>query len=199
MEHKAKFLASAILGGLLACGAAAEGDSILLWYADTSAATEGGQNKSFDSVKFWAVDENAGDTMIDLSGRTYTSPTAYTGPESLRVDNAASLGSVAAQGAMRAGSYYTDVSGLDGYSLMMELWYGGTRVDWMKSAVALGDFLSGGTRSGSVFSLSALTDDFNPVETAGYNFAEDMVPEPTSAVLLLLGVSALSLRRKRRV
>ena len=171
------------------CAWAENSTDVLFWYINT----EEDQEKSgaeFDTIKFWAVDAN--NNKVNLASRTYT----YT---SYLLAGTPSVGSgdtfAASPGSEPPtsfdGYYYTNLTGLDsGYSFLMELYRGGTRVDWMLQPVSWDDF--------SQYVVSGnLTPDFDLQAPDYYNFASTMVPEPTSGLLFLVGGALLALRRRR--
>lgn len=168
---------------------------VLVWYIDTEDAQYGGA-QNFDEIKFWAVSSDS-TTELGLGGLTYTDP------DDLRADRYADLsGRTRAAGddyqitptrGTTAGTYYTDLSGLDnGYSFMMELYNAGEKVDWMVSAISM-DKLQ---EASGLYSIASSDYNLSP-SVDGMNFGEEMVPEPTSGLLLLVGGALLALRRRR--
>ena len=170
---------------------------VLVWYVDTEEAVGGGQNATFDTINFWAVDAN--DNKIGLGGLTYTSP------EDLKAARYGDLGggpagsgatiSLGANGTA-TDNYYTDLSsyvGDNGYTYLMELYRNGdTAAAWTMTSLSLSDIQT------AITSLNNLTDDFNRIDesTLAINLGNGMVPEPTSGLLLLVGGALLALRRR---
>ncbi len=200
----ATILAVAAVGTIIPATANAETSAdVLVWYVDTSAASEGGQNAAFDEIKFWAVDSD-NNKVLGLGGLTYTDPEQLLAKNySDLVGSSATVGDTTPETGAAfniftpadtlAGMYYTDVTGFNdnGYSFLMELYNGGQRVDWMIQPLALSDI----QQASGVFHIS----DQNLSEIGdAFNFGSAMVPEPTSGLLLLVGGALLALRRRRR-
>ena len=199
-----KILATILAAAACAATALADDTSadVLVWYVDTEDAREGGQNATFDTIKFWAVDSD--NNKLGLGGLTYKSP------EDLRADRYADLGgrtpttssdptiSTGFSADTSTGNYYTDLSGFqydNGYSFLMELYRSGNEnaVAWMEFPVSTS--LAG--IQDAIKSLSELDSSFAGTTATGFNMGETMVPEPTSGLLLLMGGALLALRRRR--
>ena len=192
----------------MADGVGESSADVLVWYLDTEYAKEG-KGTTFDTIKFWAVDSD--NNKLGLGGLTYDDPS------SLMADRYADLNgrSVNKQGQPTTSSkssistgyladsstdnYYTDLSTLkfdNGYSFLMELYKNGN-----DKAVAWMDFPISSSLSGiqeALHRLSELDSSFAQTEGFAYNMGEQMVPEPTSGLLLLVGGALLALRRRRR-
>lgn len=189
-----KHLVATLLAASFAAAAIADGTStdtdVLVWYVDTADAEEEvGRNKTFDTIKFWAVDSSNNKT--GLGGLTYE------GPEYLLADPPDAVGSGDSVGvnpaSTFAGYYYTDISSYNngGYTFLMELFYGGTQVDRMEEGLTLEDLQS------FVVSRETIAKDLALVEEMeGFNFGSKMVPEPSGGLLLLIGGALLALRRR---
>ena len=202
----ATILAAAAVGTIIPATANAETSAdVLVWYVDTSAASEGGQNAAFDEIKFWAVDSD-NNKVLGLGGLTYTDPeqllaknySDLVGKNSSDSSSDTTPGTggefnIFTPASTTDGPYYTDVTGFNdnGYSFLMELYNGGQRVDWMIQPLSLAEV----QQASGVFHIS----DQNLTEIGdGFNFGSAMVPEPTSGLLLLVGGALLALRRRRR-
>ena len=171
---------------------------VLVWYVDTDEAISG-QGTTFDTIKFWAVDSD--DTKLGLGGLTYTSPEDL---KAARYSDLSGGGPAGSGETISLGgsdtvtqNYYTDLSGItfdNGYSFLMELYRNGNeRVAWMEFPVS--SSLAG--IQAAISSLSDLEDSFSSTPGIAFNMGEQMVPEPTSGLLLLVGGALLALRRRR--
>jgi len=167
---------------------------VLVWYVDTSedAASYDGATRSFDTIKFWAVDAEGKET--GLAGNTYTGPDyLLAGTPAAGSGNTIQLSNDDAPTTI-FGSYYTSLSGFEsGYSFYMELYLGDDRVDRMLEPLSWSDFQD------YMVASSGLANDLNLEPAAGlYNAASTMVPEPSSGLLLVIGGALLALRRRRQ-
>lgn len=190
-----KKLMSVVFAAALAGAAWAENSAdVLVWYIDTKSdgASYDGATRSFDTIKFWAVDSN--NEKHGLGGLTYE------GPEYLLADpQGPAVGSGDTISAMNApttfdGYFYTDLTSYkSGYTFLAEVYRSGQTdpVDRMLTPLTWSDF------AGYIISASGL-NDFNLESSIGaYNMASTMVPEPSSGLLLVIGGALLALRRRR--
>ena len=175
---------------------------VLVWYVDTEDAKEG-KGTTFDTIKFWAVDSD--NNKLGLGGLTYSSPEDLKAARYSDLSGGGPAGSgdsISLGGTDTAtGNYYTDLSSLalngdNGYSFLMELYKTGNdkAVAWMEFPIS--SSLAGIQEA--LHSLSELDSSFVNTEGMAFNMGEQMVPEPTSGLLLLVGGALLALRRRRR-
>ena len=199
-----KILVTILAAAAMAATAPADDTSsdVLVWFIDTEDAKEG-KGTTFDTIKFWAVDSD--NNKLGLGGLTYSSPEDLKAARYSDLSGGGPAGSgdsISLGGTDTAtGNYYTDLSSLalngdNGYSFLMELYKTGNdkAVAWMEFPVS--SSLAG--IQVAITSLNNLTDSFASTPVIGYNMGEQMVPEPTSGLLLLVGGALLALRRRRR-
>ena len=200
-----KILVTILAAAAMAATAPADDTSsdVLVWFIDTEDAKEG-KGTTFDTIKFWAVDSDK-QPIAGLGGLTYSSPEDLKAARYSDLSGGGPAGSgdsISLGGTDTAtGNYYTDLSSLalngdNGYSFLMELYKNGNdkAVAWMEFPVS--SSLAG--IQVAITSLNNLTDSFASTPVIGYNMGEQMVPEPTSGLLLLVGGALLALRRRRR-
>ena len=147
-----------------------------------------------DAYLYWMV--NLGDTSeyafsyatIKVAGSdTYLS--MYT--ENSTVASGTRLYGAADSGNLTTEAGFTGVGGYSGSTFLVELWASGTGADGSDTRVAWGS-LAYAALSGYVYTEMG-QGGAKPYEVT----ASQVVPEPTSGLLALLGLAALALRRKQ--
>lgn len=157
----------AVLAFALAASAASATDSYLYWLVDNANYNGNAINFSYATISA----DNGQNYLSLYSPGVASSETAYL----------ASNGANSSAGAP-AGVY----AGFDGSvsSFLVELWSDSdVRVGWQSyGSGALADYIFNGTTGGSSTTPFAVSS---------------VVPEPTSGVMMLLGIAALALKRRK--
>lgn len=148
-----------------------------LWWTVADNATVDGNSATWDTAKFYASS-----TGYNYDGTQIGSDIAKTDMEDL-------------------GFWSSDISSYDSsaYSFYVELWNSESLVG--RSYVSTGTPPQGATPysslSGAIYSTSSIMNPTaEPASFSQFTTAE-VIPEPTSGVLVLLGMMALGLKRKR--
>ena len=187
------------------------GTDVLMWYLDLSDSSDSGTADStvFDTLNFYMVDPDdmTRASQVNLNSRTYT--------DAGSLQSGTDAGINTGNDVYQAGVYYTDLRGIDNlstYEFMMTMYNDGNLVAWTKwlyndhlestEHVTLATLQSQAESTGNpagLYSLGQLTTDQSVSSLAGaHNFGQNVVPEPTSGLLMLVGGALLALRRKRR-
>ena len=175
---KNSLLALAVVGTMLSASA---DDGYLYWMIDTDKAG----SYPYDSVKVKAMDGDAEVSYLNLYYEDGGEMYALSGGNTLTINNE----SLAAYQAESGGGLYAGVV-QRGYSYIIELWNDNAAVQQSVLSADTAEqyitYVSGGRITPGV-SGAWMASDFTPV------------PEPNSAMMLLLGCAALALRRRKNV
>ena len=165
-----KLILSALM--VLSCGVlfAADTDMYLFWMIDDEATFGGGTKTDLTGYTARISDGNGG--FLNL----YTKPggTSYTGATGVDASIPFGYEMVAGIGGYSSGSFIVELLQGDDIVYQSESLSYGSLVQYMSS-------MSGMARPAETYAVTAFT----------------AVPEPTSGLLLLLGVAGLALRRKK--
>ena len=167
-----------ILAALLCAAAAAttvraaDTDAYLYWMVDVS------ENKDY-AFSYATIKVAGSDTYLSM----------YT--ENSTTASGTRLYGAADSGNLTTDAGFTGVGGYSGSTFLVELWASGTGADGSDTRVAWGS-LAYSALSGYVYTEMG-QGGAKPYEVT----ASQVVPEPTSGLLALLGLAALALRRKQ--
>ena len=196
-----------LLGAMLTIAAFVQGASretdVLIWdisLYDSPAEELAEKYTGFTSISSFVLQGNG--NTIDLSGYTYgnDSLSGTTGLSSGISSDTANYGST--------GLYYTKIGDVvtdfgitedqyGAYEFLMQLNdNNGNLVAW--SAHLFNPAADPLTLSALKDTLVDIGDIKNPTMITTFNFGTNMVPEPTSGLLMMLGAGLLALRRRRR-
>ena len=206
-----KILVTAMCAAAFGLAARADGTDVLMWYLDLSQSPDATTqaDTTFGSINFYMVksDDKSRTPVVSLNQKTYADMGNLQDGK-----NGGNLSSGIEANGYRAGLYYTDLRDIDpsylqgGYEFMMTLYSGGDLKAWTawlyNDNLAADDpmraTLSKIQQSSGLYSLGELTSDLAPSVAGAYNFGQNVVPEPTGGLLMLVGASLLALRRRRR-
>ena len=152
---------------------AADTDAYLYWMVNVS------ENKDY-AFSYATIKVAGSDSYLSM----------YT--EGSTVASGTRLYGAADSGNLTTDAGFTGVGGYSGSTFLVELWASGTGADGSDTVVAWGSLAYSALQS-YIYSDMATAGGTAPYTVT----ASQVVPEPTSGLLALLGLAALALRRKQ--
>ena len=199
---KKSLIFCAVMASVMFARGANISTDVLVWDIDLyeSPAQElAGNNTGFTSISSFVLQGNG--NTIDLSDYTYgnNSLSGTPGLSSGITSDTPVYGST--------GLYYTNIGKVvtdygitedqyGAYEFLMQVSDNGNLVAW--SAHLFNPAADPLTITALSSTLVDIGDIKNPALITSFNFGTNMVPEPTSGLLMMLGVGLLALRRRRR-